>query len=181
MHLLKHLIAIVSLLAAGMASATTLHVELDTSAYTGTGWLDLQFNPGLAPGTASVLNFSGALDAGVLNDGDVSGALPGVVVLRNSEELNAVFQAIVLGGVFSFDVDFAGGLDSAFALALYDATQSMALGSADPLSGALMRFDLGQGVTVYDAALVRAVVPEPSSWLLLLAGAAVLVLRLRTR
>ncbi len=162
--------------------ASYYHVVLDTSAYAGTGWLDLQFNPGMgtAPyASATLSNFAGAIDGALLPDvqGAVSGSLAGTVRFENTTAFNALFQALVLGGGFSFDLSFAGAaLDAPgapqtlFSLALYGTDQMTALGNAEPFTNSLLRFDIGGGVlaTVGDADMAQVTaVPEPGTLLLM--------------
>lgn len=185
--------------AASVAAAATYHVDIDTSAYAGTGYLDLSFiagNSDAAAATATVSNFSGALGALMSQDGDVSGTLAGTASFGNGSFYNDVYHAVTLGGLFSFDVDFSGSFLSAssnsgttFAVGLLDATQGAYLG-AEP---ALLTFELASnnGVTAAGVtpttfssiATIRAVsaVPEPSAWLLLLGGVAVVLVSARRR
>lgn len=179
-RLIVQLFAVVALLAGGAAcAAPTYHVALDTSAYSGTGWLDLQFNPGMGalPASATVSNFSGLLASGLAPDlqGGVSGPFPGAVVFTNASGFNALFQAVVLGGAFSFDLRFSDdAAASIFALALYGDDQMTALGNGDAFTNSLVSFEGGPSVN--DAAIVSVTevteVPEPAVLLLLLAGLA---------
>jgi energy-converting hydrogenase Eha subunit C len=171
--------------------ASTYHVELDTGAYAGTGWLDLQFNPGMdgaPPATASISNFTGLLDGAWFADGAVSGSLPGVVGIGNSTVFNSLFSAITLGGKFSFDLGFASSgpasaspAASVFSVALYGEDQSTALGTPDPFLGSLLRFEVldgGVSVVLSDSKLASvasvASVPEPATALLILLALAAL-------
>ncbi len=190
-HTLLCALAALALIGAGPASATELyqyHVAIDTSGYTGTGWLDLQLNPGLATvpaATAKLSNFSGVLDSGYapMLSGDVSGSLPGVVSFGNSTAYNDLFQAVVLGGLLQMDLAFGlttPSLDgTAFAVALYGSDQMSALGLGDPFTNSLVTFDLRRDVTalISDAAMVSAKeIPEPSGMLVLLTGLCALAL-----
>lgn len=178
--------------ASSLASAQTLHVELDTSLYGGSGasgWLDLQFNPGNVPAVsanAQIGNLVGFGDAaGAMLTGDVL-AQGGGYLFGNSTDYNDLFRTVSFGGKVSFDVTFSGLADpspaavpSAFSLALYAADGTTQLGSADTNGNLLVLNWLpaasGAGaVNVGYAATGLAVsaVPEPSTWLMLGAGLA---------
>ena len=176
--------------AAGFAAADTYHVDIDTSAYAGTGYLDLSFL-GYADSdaaTATVSNFSGALGSYVELSDDVSGTLGHVATFGNSGGYNDLFQAVTLGGVFSFDVSFSGSFltgssssDTTFAVSLLNDTQTAYLGADQ----SLVMFDLvsGQGVTPtsYSAIASVSAVPEPSAWLLMAGGLVLVVVAARRR
>ena len=181
-----------------VAAATTYHVDIDTSAYAGAGYIDLTFlgYPDSDAATATISNFSGALGALVSQDGDVSGTLGSSATLGNSVFYNEVYQSVTLGGLFSFDVDFAGSFHTGtsldgttLAIGLLDASQVTYLDAGQPQ----VQFNLASnngidvaGVTpaVYSAiATVSTVsaVPEPSAWLLMLGGVAVVGFAARRR
>lgn len=171
-------------LALALASTAALagpvfHFTLDTSGYSGAGWLDLQFNPGFdaAPGTAVLSNFSGALGAGADVQGSVGGALPGTLQFTSDTAFNAYFREVALGGMFSFDIEFEGE-GSLFSVGLYGSDQVSALGNGDPFTNSLAQVVSGSTPQVFDEGLVQAgiatPVPEPSSALMLALGLAVL-------
>jgi len=197
-HLSRGVLALALAAAAGLASAETMHVVLDTSGFTGyagAGWLDLQFNPGSATAAlagATVSNLSG-FDAAVaaLPSGAVQ-SLAGGYLINNSSGYNDLFSAVHLGGKVSFDVSFSGAADptgqlagSLFGVALYggaDSNTVTQLGNADANTGNLAQFawqparagSAGSvATTVFDGAVVTvSAVPEPSGWLMLGAGLA---------
>lgn len=178
--------------AASLASAQTLHVELDTSLYSAggnSGWLDLQFNPGNLPvvsANALVGNLVGfGADVDTVLTGDVA-RQGGGYLFGNSTDYNDLFRTVSFGGKVSFDVTFSGLADpspaavpSAFSLALYAADGMTQLGDADA-NGSLLVFNWipaasGPGaVNVGYAAsgLAVSAVPEPTTWLMLGAGLA---------
>lgn len=178
--------------AASVASAQTLHVELDTSLYSASGnsgWLDLQFNPGNLPAVAAsalIGNLVGFGDAaGAVLSGDVQQQGAGYL-FKNSTDYNDLFRTVSFGGKVSFDVTFSGLADpssaaipSAFSLALYGADGTTQLGNPDANGNLLvlnwMPSASGAGVANvgYAAAgLAVSAVPEPSAWLLMGAGLA---------
>ena len=176
------------------SDAAQVSVQLDTGAYSGAGYLDLQFNPGAngtAPASAILSGFSGALGTGdAETTGAVTGALPGTVGFLNASPYNDLFQPLTLGGLFSLLLDFDGYLaegfasGSVFAVSLYGADGMRALGNADPFTGALATIELapaslgGLSIDLADSALASASVqpdgarpvPEPGSMLMLLSG-----------
>jgi hypothetical protein len=85
------------------------HVTLDTSAFSGAGWLDLSFIPGQLPAAglnAYFSNFSGALGSIVEQSGETGGSLSGGLTFGNHTTYNDHLQQITLGGLFSFDLAF---------------------------------------------------------------------------
>jgi hypothetical protein len=189
LQLLRMAVCALAMTVATQASASLYQVRLDTSTLAGNGWLDLQFNPGpnAAPAASAVLSsFTGALNGAALFEGAVSGALPGMVVFRNSTSYNDLFQPIMLGGVFNFRLTFDGpfateisDVGSTFALSLYAADQMTLLGNPDD-TGSLLRFELlpasvtGPGslmVMVADPAIASAsAIPEPTTLLMITLG-----------
>ena len=174
------------------SAASTFHVELDTSSFASTGWIDLQFNPGdpsspLAQATLS--GFTGFGDpATAQTTGNVGGSLAGGYTLVNNDPggLNSLFHAVDFGGKIGFDVTFSGAADpgagfgSAFYVALYNQAQDALLGTNDP-TGALVLLNWTPAGTVVPTMLnntigtsVSAVsaVPEAQTWLMLGAGLA---------
>ncbi len=137
-------------MSAGLASADTLHVEIDTSSFGNKGWMDLLFNPSDANSaltTAHLYDFVG-FDAvgGAETAGGVSGSLATGYTLDNLNSGSELFHSMNFGGKVSFNVDFTGAVGSAInrslstlAVALYGADKATLLGSGDPLTGALVQ------------------------------------------
>lgn len=189
----RSLSALVLLCAALQAQAAGYHAVINTSGMSGSAALDLQFNPGPLPAvgaSVTLSNFSGLLGDVISVDGDVTGALPGSVVLRNSTSYNDLFQSVTLGGRFSFDISFSGdfsttsgNVGSSFAVGLLGgADLNQYLGNT---SGNLFKIELmpmngaapaSIQLTQWDRSIssVTAAVPEPSSYLLMLGGLAAL-------
>lgn len=179
--------------AANLAQAALYHVEFDTSAYTGTAYLDFLMtsgDPAAARSSASLSNFTGALGPLLEQDGDVSGTLGGGAVFGTAGAFNEVLQSVTLGGKFSFDIQFAGGFlttpgdaGSTFSMALYDQLGYVGY------QGNLVEFQLlpayagapsGVLSTANGFASISAV-PEPSVWLMVCAGLLVLAVMQRRR
>lgn len=175
---------------AAMAAPVSYHVTLDTSAFTGDGYLDLSFggiDGAAGAATALVSNVTGALTSTT----DVIGAVNGD--LTTTASFNNAFygdlaQLVHFGGVFGFDVlfDFANtGTGSSFALSLLDTSFDSLLGTnfaaaiyLTPGSGAsFVTFSPFATVTAIDVAAV----PEPGQWLLMLTGLLLLAAMARRR
>jgi hypothetical protein len=72
--------------------------------------LDFQFNPGNTPfdaASATITGFTtdGTLGAALSNIGDVSGSLPGQVVINNTDVLNEYTQGLTYGSFFDVTVN----------------------------------------------------------------------------
>lgn len=179
-------------LAAGtsLAQAQTLHVELDTSSFGGnSGWLDLQFNPASVPAVSAsafisnLVGFGAATDAVIAGDVQQQGA---GYRFGNTTDYNDLFRTISFGGKVSFDVTFGGLPDpsvaavaSKFSVALYGADATTQLGNIDT-DGNVLALNwtpsasggaIGIGYADAGVAAISAV-PEPSAWLMLGAGLA---------
>jgi hypothetical protein len=189
----RSLLALALSACASLASAATYHVELDTSTFTDTGWIDLQFNPGNSDSAlahVSLSDFVGFGDsASAQTIGSVSGSLASGYTIANDDPggLNDLFHAVNYGGTISFNVTFSGAADpaqtassSVFSVALYNFAQTAVLGTTDPY-GSLVQLNWAPAVTagagsvvatplVNEIPTVAAAVPEPSTWLLLGAG-----------
>ncbi|MEN9866237.1 MAG: hypothetical protein RL748_1827 [Pseudomonadota bacterium] len=189
---------------AAQAHADNLyHVVIDATQFAGSGWLDLQFNPGqdTAPSAfAFVKGFTGELDnsQAAQVSGSVTGDISSQVNFSNSTAYNDLFQAVKFGQRISFDVSFAGpflnssdsSVGSSFGVALYGSDQVTVLGNGDAGSGSLLTFNLVSTGTpvgnvtpvVFDAALVNvSAVPEASEWMMLMAGLGVMGVFARRR
>lgn len=180
-HFLAHLALVVSMIGAGGQAAATpiYHVNIDTSSLgSGPAFLDLYFL-GLAGGpaaTATVTHLTGALDGTADLTGAVTGGGPGAFVFTNANGGGELVQAIQLGGVFSFDVNFlmnAGSTGTTFGWALFDTTHY--LGVDGDLGHFFLEPDaaIGNQVVVDNAAGQLSVVTEvmePSTGALVLVG-----------
>lgn len=177
---LRALLALSIAIGAPAALAGPIYrVSLDTSSLSGTGFLDLGFNSleDAGPARATVTNFSGDFLAHSAVLGDAGGSIADGVWLGNGEGANFFDQAVVFGGLFSFDVSFdllptQAGVT--FAVALMNDALDAYLGA----DFNLVTIDLTPGLPVdlqvfapglADASAL-AEVPEPAAWMLLAAG-----------
>ena len=180
-----------------LADPLSYHVEIDTSAYSGAGFLDFAFIAGNspAPGASAILsNFSGAFGALETQEGSVSGSLPGTLTFGNSGAYNDWFHNVTLGGKFAFNIVFggdflttAGNAGTTFGVGLLDASGMGYLGN---VNGNLLQFELTPlngglpasiaGSTYASIAAISAV-PEASEWMMLTGGLALIGFALRRR
>lgn len=105
----RFLFAATALLLAGVAQASvSFEVDVNTSGLMGTtGYLDFQFDPGNTPydagsATITALGFDGTLGAALPDVGDVTGSLPGSLVINNTDATNEYTQAYTFGSYFDF-------------------------------------------------------------------------------
>lgn len=188
----RSLLALALAAASSLAGASTIHVEIDTSSFGSAGWIDLQFNPagGDTPALAQVLvsNFIGFDAAAAFElSGDVSGSLASGYLFSNTASWNDLFHSVQYGGILGFDVSFSGDADldgnigqSTFSIAAFADDKATLLGKygSDGSLAALTWSPAGTlggegaiDIQVFDAGAVTAV-PEPSSWLLMGTGLA---------
>ncbi|MBH1981162.1 MAG: NF038129 family PEP-CTERM protein [Burkholderiales bacterium] len=180
-----------------LADPLSYHVEIDTSQFSGAGFLDFSFIAGNspAPGASAILsNFSGAFGALESQEGSVSGSLPGTLTFGNSGAYNDWFHNVTLGGKFGFNIVFggdflntAGSAGTTFGVGLLDYTGIAYLGNAN---GSVLQFELTPlngglpasiaGSTYASIASISAV-PEASEWMMLTGGLALIGFALRRR
>lgn len=180
-----------------LADPLAYRVEIDTSQFSGAGFLDFAFIAGNspAPGASAVLsNFSGAFGALASQEGNVSGSVPGTLTFGNGGAYNDWFHNVTLGGKFGFNVVFggdflntAGNAGTTFGVGLLDYTGMAYLGNAN---GNLLQFELTPlngglpasvaGSTYASIASISAV-PEASEWMMLTGGLALIGFALRRR
>ncbi|MES2741041.1 MAG: NF038129 family PEP-CTERM protein [Pseudomonadota bacterium] len=181
---------------AGAAPVSNYHVVIDTGGFSGAGFLDFAFIPGSSGASAahaSLSHFSGAFGAPVSSEGEVHGAVANdIYYFGNSTGYNDLFHSVTLGGKFSFDIAFggdfltgAGHTGSTFGVGLLNKTGYLGNPDGNVVQFELMPAFLGNpaGVTAtgYAAVGMVAAVPEPSSWLMLGAGLAVVGFGVRRR
>ncbi|WP_219117552.1 NF038129 family PEP-CTERM protein [Janthinobacterium sp. UMAB-56] len=201
LHLTLRRAVLATLLAASsslaLADPLAYHVEIDTSAFSGAGFLDFAFIAGNSPApgaSATLSNFSGAFGALESQEGSVSGSLPGTLTFGNSGAYNDWFHNVTLGGKFGFNIVFggdflntSGNAGTTFGVGLLDATATSYLGN---INGNLLQFELTPlngglpasiaGSTYASIASISAV-PEASEWMMLTGGLALIGFALRRR
>jgi hypothetical protein len=194
----RSVLALALLSGAGVASAatapqTSYHVEINTAGFAGQGWLDFSFIPGHSPATganATVSHFSGLFGNDAETSGMVSGSLAQGINFGNTAPYNDYLRAITLGGKFGFDVQFSGDFLTMRGISgTQFSTSLLGLDYANLGNprGPLVTVDLNPlqphgpatvHTGVFDPHLATiSPVPEPSSWLMLLAGAGFIGLR----
>lgn len=172
------------------SAATTFHIELNTLNLGSSGWIDLQFNPSPfdpVAATADLSHFVGFGDSSTAQWLEATGSIASGVRLSTANGPSDLIHEVNFGaGKVSFDVTIdsgAGFSGSAFAVALFD-SQNQLVGAGDDGYN-LLHLDWtpsatpgGNGSLVasgYSSNLVQiTAVPEPSSWLMLGAGLALL-------
>ncbi|MGC1456622.1 MAG: NF038129 family PEP-CTERM protein [Nitrospirota bacterium] len=172
-HMIKLLVIAAIMFAATSAFADySYNFDVNTSSISGqTGYLELQFNPGLNPGVASAVisNFTSdaALGASILT-GDVTGALPGAVTINNTTGWNDYFQALTFGNGAHFTLNLAGSADNSFGLSFYGADGVTSLLTSDP-SGFATTIDMnanGAAINSNSSQVTVAATPIPAAaWL----------------
>ena len=170
---------------AALADPTpSYNVSIDTSSFTGSGYIDLTFLAfqGAPAATATLTSFNGAFGAMVSTDGDVTGAIPNTVVFGNGGGYNDLFHVIAFGGTLGFHVTFGG----AFLTTPSDVTSTFSVGVLNDqmnyvgnANGVVAQFDL-QSPGVNGPATVTpsvsgniaaiSAVPEPSCLAMLALG-----------
>lgn len=179
---------------AAMAAPVSFHVNVNTTTLTGNGYLDLQFSAlGTAPpASVTFSNFTGGIGGVDFFDGEVFFNTDGTFTLANLPGMGGLlsFEAL-FGGVLGFDLMFSDDYASATGTDGSTLTVGLLDDSFSPIGGAfgIARFELTPGVgvetSVNDAYAtigpVVAAVPEPSDWILMATGLALLGASMRRR
>ncbi|HUJ16753.1 MAG TPA: NF038129 family PEP-CTERM protein [Nitrospirota bacterium] len=176
-HIVKLLVFAVIMFAATSAFADySYNFDVNTSSVSGqTGYLELQFNPGLNPGVASAVisNFTSdaTLAAGSQQvTGAVTGALPGAVTISNTTGWNDYYQQITFGSSVQFALNLSGSAHNSFALSFYGADGFTPLLTNDSTNGFATTVDLnanGAVVNNLSSQVAVAATPIPAAaWLL---------------
>ena len=173
--LLLLIIAFVVFAANAAFASYSYDFNIDTTSVAGqTGYLELQFNPGLNPGVAGAVisNFtSDATLAGAPQlTGDVTGALPGAVTINNTTGWNDYYQQVIFGSSVQFALSLSGSAHNSFALSFYGADGFTPLLTNDSTNGFATIIDVnanGAAVTNLSDQVAVASTPIPAAaWLL---------------
>jgi hypothetical protein len=176
---IKLLIIVVIMFAATSAFASlSYEFNVDTTSVLGqTGYLELQFNPGIDPGVASAVisNFtSNATLAGTpVLTGDVTGALPSTITINNTSGWNDYFHQITFGNNVQFALNLNGSANNSFGLSFYGADGVTPLLTSDMTNGFATTIDVKQNgavVTNNSGQVTAAATPIPPSVLLFGSG-----------
>ncbi len=131
---IKFLVIAVIMLAASSAFADySFNFNVDTSSISGqSGYIDLQFNPGMSStgaASAAITNFvSDAMLVGAATlTGGATGQLPATVTLTNTTGYNDYFQAVTFGNTANFALNLSGATGNSFGLAFLNSAQTAAL------------------------------------------------------
>lgn len=187
--------------ASQQASAETLHVEIDTTSMSNSGWIDFMFNASNSNAAntdvllSNFVGFSTATPAET--SGSVRGSLAGGYTLSNAAQTAELFHAVNFGSIISFNVEFSGAIGptinrslSTLGIALYGPDQTTLLGNGDSASGSLVHLNWlsptsttpgSVSTRIFDdvvsvGAVAVSPVPEPSVWLTMGAGLGLLAL-----
>jgi hypothetical protein len=173
----------------GAVAAVVYHVEADTQSIAGTdGALFLQFNPGIAgaaPSATAVLSLlsldGGTLEPPLILSGSVEASEPEEpfeLRFSNSTAWNDAYQPVKFGQSLSFQVSFDGDfmtstedVGTAFWISLLTVDDQVLL--PDESGTASLTFQLFAPAQIehsLNPAFDVSVVPEPSTWVLLLVG-----------
>lgn len=187
--LIKSALLALAMLARAACALPVYHVDLDTSAFSGPGFLDFAVvgTPGAPLARARIDHLSGAFGTEASRTGAVQGAIPAGFTLVSQAGGNWLTHAIDFGGVFSFDIAIDGdylseeGLDGAtFVVGLFDAlqtlyTQAASFAAQPGLGSAPATLVASADAPFASVGVVAAEVPEPGQGaLFVLAGLAAL-------
>jgi hypothetical protein len=151
---IKLLVIAIMLFAATSAFASLSYdFNIDTTSLLGqTGYLELQFNPGLNPGVASAVISNFSSDATLVGapalQGDVTGALPATVTINNTQAWNDYFHQVTFGNVIHFALNLNGNANNSFALSFYGADGVTPVLTNDMTNGFATTIDVKQNGAV---------------------------------
>ncbi len=173
---IRLLVITVMMFAASSAFASfSYDFNVDTSSVSGqSGYIDLQFNPGInSAGAASAAITNFVSDSSIVGvaalTGGAAGQLPSVVTINNTSGYNDYFQAVTFGNTTNFALNLSGATGNSFALAFLNSTQTAALLTNDTSgNGYATTVDLTpNGPVVTNLSSQVTVTPIPAAaWLL---------------
>jgi hypothetical protein len=167
--------AVIAFAANSAFASYSYDFNIDTTSVAGqTGYMELQFNPGINPGVASAVisNYSsdGTLAGAPQVTGAVTGALPGTVTINNTTGWNDYYQAVMFGNTIHYSLNLSGAAGNSFGLSFYGADGATPLLTNDLTNGYATTIDLnanGAVVTNNSNQVSVAQTPIPAAaWLL---------------
>jgi hypothetical protein len=182
-------------LAAGAGAAVagpTYHVDVNTAALGGaSGYLDFLIvgQGDTATTTATLSHVMGNFSGDVYTD-NTSGSVAAGATLGSSASWNEFALWAGFGGTFSFDVSFDQAIDDIAGALLQIALLDSNFGYLAPTTGDIAQFSLapGQPIGLTPSAFATisllpdvSDVPEPSDWMMMATGLALLGFSLRRR
>jgi hypothetical protein len=176
----RALLAVALASSAGLAAAGPLyHVDLDLTAFSGTGNLDMQFlsSGDYMPATATLTGFNQYFnDNGDKTPLTVEGSVQEGKVTFSNNDWADLFQSVNLGNHVGFDISFTGpdsGLSgSAFTIDLWNDVGDALLVEEHLLQISVHPGDITYEPSQYAGFGPAAAVPEPSAAMLVLIGLA---------
>ena len=183
-------IAAVILAATSAFASYSYDFDVNTTSLNGqSGYIDLQFNPGISstdPANAAITGFSSDATLGVaVLTGGATGALPYVTIF-NSDQFNDYFQALTFGNAIHFALNLSEAAGNSFALSFYASDEITPLLTSDPYGFATLIDIYETGAVIAyrsnEVSVTGNAVPLPASFLLFGSGLAGLAgLRIRKR
>jgi hypothetical protein len=144
--------AVITFAANSAFASYSYDFNVDTSSLNGqTGYVELQFNPGLNPGVANatISNFSSDATLGsTVVTGSVTGALPGTVTINNTAGWNDYYQQVTFGSNVQFALNLSSTANNSFALSFYGADGFTPLLTNDTTNGFATTIDVNANGTV---------------------------------
>jgi hypothetical protein len=164
--MLKLIVICAVMCAAGPClAAYTMDFDVNTSSLASkTGYLELQFNPGmeLGPATAVVSNFRGApISEAAILTGAVTGDILSTLTLNNTNAWNDYFQHLTFGQTLHFSLNLSGNIGNTFALSFFGTDQITPLLTNDPNGLASVVDFNANGVAINSLSKEVNVTPTP--------------------
>jgi len=141
------IMAAITFAASSAFASYSYNFTVDTTSMLGqTGYLELQFNPGINPGSANAVIANYVSDATLAGTpaltGNVTGALPGTVSINNTTQWNDYFQQVTFGSNVQFALTLSGSPNNSFYLSFYSADGITPVLTNDTTNGFAATIDL---------------------------------------
>jgi len=155
--------------------------DANTSSVVGqTGYIELQYNPGISSTGASsavVSNFTSdaTLVGSAALTGDASGQLPSTVTIKNTTQLNDYFQQLTFGSNLQFSLNLSGASGNSFGLSFWGSDGATPLLTTDTANGFATIIDFNaNGAVVNNNSNQVSIIPTPIPAAALLFGSGLL-------